>query len=304
MAQAPILPVGQIESSKMPESTLPDFDKLWNYSDPAGTEAQYRAVFDDVQGNADDGYLAELETQIARTLGLQQKFDEAHAQLDKTALRPAAGMGRAKVRYLLERGRVFNSSKKKDVAGPLFIEAWNVGQNIGEDGLAVDAAHMMAIVESGESSLQWNSAALKLAESSEQPAARKWRKSLLNNIGWTYFSAGNYPQALTHFERCRDCSIEMGDTESERIANWSIAKTLRLLGRVDEALAIQKQIETILPEPGGFNCEELGECYLALGSESEAARYFGVAYDLLSQDIWLSRDEPMRLERMRQLSGR
>ena len=288
----------------MPDSQLPDFDKLWNYSDPASTEAKFRQVYSEVRDTADDAYLAELETQIARTLGLQHRFDEAHALLDQAVLRPATNTGRARVRYLLERGRVFNSSKNPKDAGPMFIEAWNLGRKVGEDGLAVDAAHMMAIVESGGSSLQWNSAALKLADNSEQPAARKWRKSLLNNIGWTYFSAGMYTLALTNFERCRECSIEMGDSNSERIANWSIAKTLRMLGQVEQALEIQKQIEAILPELGGFNCEELGECYLALGNDTEAARYFGVAYELLSEDIWLSRDEPERLERMRQLSGR
>ena len=60
----------------------PDFDSLWNYNKPAETEAKFRQLLPMAEESGDPAYLAELKTQIARTLGLQQKFDQAHTLLD------------------------------------------------------------------------------------------------------------------------------------------------------------------------------------------------------------------------------
>ncbi len=102
---------------------LPDFDTLWDYGKPAETELKFREILAMYGSTADSTYTFELMTQIARTLGLQQKFDEAHKFLDEveTALaeeRGSAGASpsreawdRVHVRYLLERGRVCNSAK-------------------------------------------------------------------------------------------------------------------------------------------------------------------------------------------------
>ncbi|MGL4255375.1 MAG: hypothetical protein ACRCSL_03510 [Microbacterium sp.] len=49
---------------------------------------------------------AELETQVARALGLQERFDEADAVLSTTPVLSAA----LTVRVALERGRVRNSA--------------------------------------------------------------------------------------------------------------------------------------------------------------------------------------------------
>ena len=61
-----------------------------------------------------------------------------------------------RLRYLLERGRTCNSSGDKAAARPLFVQAWELGRAGGEEDLAIDAAHMVAIVEGGEKALDWN----------------------------------------------------------------------------------------------------------------------------------------------------
>ena len=99
----------------------PKFDALWNYGDPAGTEAKFRALLPRAQASGDAGYELELLTQIARAQGLRGDFDAAHATLDAVERRLLErDMPVACVRYLLERGRVFNSSGKPDRAMPLF----------------------------------------------------------------------------------------------------------------------------------------------------------------------------------------
>ena len=46
--------------------TRPDFDAVWDYSDPAGTEARMREILADTEETAGLGYRTELVTQIAR----------------------------------------------------------------------------------------------------------------------------------------------------------------------------------------------------------------------------------------------
>ena len=48
-----------------------DIDSFWEYSDPAASEARFRAALSSAQG--DDRL--ELLTQIARTYSLRQRFD-------------------------------------------------------------------------------------------------------------------------------------------------------------------------------------------------------------------------------------
>src|SRR5204863_234264 len=81
------------------------------------------------------------------------------------------------------RGRTFNSSKQRDDSRPYFLEAWRIASESGEDRHAIDAAHMMGIIEPPETKLDWNIAALSLAENSPDPKARRWLGSLYNNIG-------------------------------------------------------------------------------------------------------------------------
>ena len=57
-------------------------------------------------------------TQIARTEGLQREFEEAHAILDTVEAMLTDEMGVPRIRYLLERGRVYNSSNQREKSKP------------------------------------------------------------------------------------------------------------------------------------------------------------------------------------------
>ncbi len=56
-----------------------DIDNLWEYDDPAKSEAIFRAAITGADG---DDYL-ELLTQVARARGLQGDFEDAHRLLDQ-----------------------------------------------------------------------------------------------------------------------------------------------------------------------------------------------------------------------------
>ncbi|MCB9452273.1 MAG: tetratricopeptide repeat protein [Anaerolineaceae bacterium] len=282
-----------------------EFDHLWDYDNPAATENQFRS-FLPVASTKGKSYHVELLTQIARTLGLQQRFDEAHKLLDEAEALFAEDMQRPRIRYLLERGRVFNSSGSPDTAQPLFTAAWEIAQQAGEDFYAIDAAHMLAIVEQGQAALDWNLKALGLAESSNQPRAKNWLGSLYNNIGWAYHDMGQYERALGIFEKALQFREKEGKPKPIHIAGWCVARALRSLGRVEEALERQQTLLTraeAAQDELGYTYEEIGECLLLLNREAEAKPYFARAYGVLSRDSWLVRNESGRLERLRELGS-
>jgi tetratricopeptide (TPR) repeat protein len=180
-----------------------------------------------------------------------------------------------------------------------------LAQSIHAELFAVDAAHMVAIVEEGAEVLRWNERALDYARSSEDPRAKRWKGALLNNLGWTYHERGDFERALTLFKEALAFRKEQGKEPEIDVAEWCIARVLRSLGRENEALARQQELlrrkEDARRAPDGFVFEELGECLLALGREEEARPWFAKAHQELSQDPWLVENEPERLERLEKL---
>ena len=285
------------------KNKLPDFDSLWDYDHPGATEKKFRELLSVALDSLDLSYLSQLLTQIARTEGLQRKFQDAHNTLDRVQKALDKTDAKTRVRYLLERGRVFNSSRKPEEARPLFLEALEVAVKSKEDFYAVDAAHMIAIVEPPEKQLQWNLKALDLAENSTDEKARKWRGSLYNNLGWTYFEQRQFEEALLMFEKAREFQEQQGDPNKIMIAKWCVAKTLRMMDHTEEALEMQRDLYEQYQAAGrrsGYVYEEIAECMMVMGQEQEAQGWFAVAYEELSKDPRLA-DEQDRLNRLKEL---
>lgn len=288
----------------MPSQNLPDFDALWDYGNPVQTEEKFRELLS--QFPQGEPARLELLTQIARAQGLQKKFGEAHATLDEVEWNLRGELSRPRIRYLLERGRVFNSSGHPEQARPLFEQAFEAANQLSEDFYAVDALHMLAIVAPPGHSLALNLQAIRLAESSEQERARNWLGSLYNNTGWSYHDQGDFVSALAVFEKAEAWQKSRGRASETRIAAWCVARTLRSLNRLEEALSKQlaliEEFESV-GESDGYVFEEIGECLLALDRPGEARPYFSNAYRLLSQDAWLPKQEPERLARLKELGA-
>ncbi len=278
-----------------------EIDQLWDYSDPRSSEARFRDALESAESPAQRGV---LRTQVARALGLQRRFDEGHAELDALSAQLLDEDAELRVRAVLERGRLHNSSGDRERASVLFREALAHAQRAGLDALAVDSAHMLGISEPGEAGAGWTHRAIEIAETSDDPMARRWRASLLNNLGWSEFEAGRYEVALDCFERALEARIEGGDQEQIRIARWCVGRALRALGRAEEARTIQWRLldeYDAAGSPSGYVYEELGECALAEGDADAAGPYFERAYALLSQDSWLVERESERLARLKRL---
>lgn len=290
---------------------LPNFDSLWNFENPGETEKKFREILPLAESSGDTSYLIQLLTQIARTEGLQMKFNDAHKTLDRAKELEPEKLDIANIRYLLERGRVYNSSKVKDKAKELFLEAYDYGKRNASsehkfDFYTIDAAHMMGIVEQEDESLKWNDLAIKHAEESSDERSKKWLGSLYNNTGWTYFDMGEYGKALELFKNNVVWHAERNSIMPLIIAKWSVARTLRALNQVDEALNMQLDLIDELKEKGleqdGYVFEEIGECLLLKNKKEDSKPYFKQAYELLSKDTWLQENEKERLARLKQLS--
>ena len=275
--------------------SLPDFDKMWDYNDPAATERKFRELLPAAEKSGNDSYLAQLLTQIARAQGLQGRYDDAIATLDQALDVTRDDDSLAYVRNLLERGRVFNSSGDPARAMPLFMQAFKWAEAEHYTRYAIDAVHMMGIAAATpREQIEWNLRGLEMV--AQHPDQQRWLNALYNNIGESYARAGQYRDALGAFERL--AAINANDMYTMK----DQARMLRLLGRVGRAMEIIRPVHERLEadgKPDGWISEEYAECMLAAGRADEATPHFKVAYALLKDDAWVIKNDPAKLERLR-----
>ena len=142
-----------------------DLDDLWDFDDAAGSEQRLRAAVDIAEGV--DRLV--LLTQVARALGLQERYAEGHALLDDLA----TGNDEVATRVSLERGRLLRSSGDPEAAEPHFDAAEATAAGAGLDALRVDAVHMQALVADPADRLAVNERALELAVRLARPGGTR-----------------------------------------------------------------------------------------------------------------------------------
>src|SRR5258708_33321375 len=107
--------------SAMSQSELPEFETLWDYAEPAASEARFRQLLAETHARSEPADRAALLTQIARAQGLQPHFDTAHATLEAALALLRQDDRRAQGRVLPERGRVVNSCGAAAITPVLFF---------------------------------------------------------------------------------------------------------------------------------------------------------------------------------------
>jgi tetratricopeptide (TPR) repeat protein len=298
-------------ATSMPLAADRDFserlDALWDFDAPAISEARFRAEL--ARHPMSSREARETTTQVARALALQRKFAEADAALDMLAPDLDKAPARVRVRYLLERGRIRNSSGEPAAGVPLFKDAAYAALKdtlSGADFYRVDALHMLGIATPPDEQLDWNLRALAAADASTDVRARGWPGSLLNNIGWSYHDRGDYASALDYWQKGLAAREAAGDKRRARIAKWTVARGLRSLNRLDEAEKIQQALvveNETAGTPDGFVYEELAEIALARNDAATAKPWAAKAYNQLKSDVWLAANEKARLARLAEIGG-
>jgi tetratricopeptide (TPR) repeat protein len=284
----------------------PRLDALWSFADPAASEARFRE--EAARHRPGSREADEASTQIARAQGLQRRFDAADNTLDAVAERLDAHPPRLRVRYLLERGRRENSSGHADAALAWFERALAAADSDrlpGADFYRVDALHMLAIAAPPARQLDWNLQALAAADAAADPRARRWRGSLLNNLGWTLHERGDFEAALACWQQALAAREAAGDVATIRIARWTVARGMRSLGRLGEAESMQRALADELAAagaPDGFVFEELAEIALARGDRAAAQPWAAKALAILGEDPDLLANDAARLARLAEIA--
>jgi tetratricopeptide (TPR) repeat protein len=281
-----------------------DIDTLWEYGDPAASEARFRSALEGAKGDE----RLELLTQIARTHSLRGDYASAHRVLDEIEPQLEHAGALPKVRALLERGRTYNSAGEAARARPLFEAAFGQAEAAHLEGLAVDAAHMVAITHGGsDEAVRWNRRGLALARASQDAKAQGLVPAMLNNMAWDLHDMGRAAEALPVFEEALVEWRARKRLPQTRIAQWSVARCLRSLGRHEDALALLRPLEAeraAAAAPSGYVFEEMAENLAALGRDEEARPWFARAADELARDEQVVKTEPARLARLRERAGK
>lgn len=210
-----------------------ELDALWDADDPVGSAGRIAAAA--AEPYRSELVRAELETQRARAFGLQGRFAEADALL--ASLEPA--VGRLRVRILLERGRLRHGDGRPAEAVELLEEALHAARREGDAFLAVDAAHMLAIADPARGE-QWTEEAFADLRQTDDPRTLRWRFALHHNRGWALLGANDPSAALAAFTRASTAAEEHGTPDQRFLARWAVGRGLREVGRVEEALALQR----------------------------------------------------------------
>lgn len=190
-------------------------DRLWNFDDPALSESRFRTAAADPA--YDDDERAEFTTQLGRAIGLQGRYEEADALLDSIdGDEPTVA-----VRVLLERGRVLNSGGHAEMAVPLFEQAAELADHLGEEFLAVDALHMLAIADTAHAET-WTRSALEYASTAHDARTRRWMVALHNNLGWSLHDAGRCTEAMVEFQLAEQWAERVGTPQQQERARAAI----------------------------------------------------------------------------------
>ena len=280
----------------------PDLETAWDYRDPAGSEARFRALLP--HAKEDLGYHLEILTQLARSVCLQRRFDDAHAILDQAEALLTATTKRPRLRCHLERSRILNDTGHRQASIEQAEMARSIGMEIGESALTADALHMIAyVVEDDEEAVRWHLTAIEFCEQfPDDERMRRWLATLWINAGDKYEALGRYAEGIDGVTRGIRLAEELGQTSRVLAARCLLARLHRLDERLDEALAIVQEVH----EAGftqGWVHEELGECLLALGREEDSKAHFQRAFELFETDPWYPPTEGARLARIRKLGA-
>jgi tetratricopeptide (TPR) repeat protein len=216
----------------------------WDFADPAASAERFRGAADE---EPDADVSAVLRTQQARATGLAGDFVAAARILDEIESSGTDDAAlHARARIAIERGRVLNSTGDPAGAASYFAEAHRLATRAGTGGLALDALHMQAIAAGAtggpDAARVIDELALAEIEASDDPQVRRWLGSILNNLGWDLHDSGRPHDALGVFERAVEVRAAADDHSAWVVARWCVGRTLRTLGRYDEALALMREL--------------------------------------------------------------
>jgi tetratricopeptide (TPR) repeat protein len=294
------------------KTKLLDLDLLWNPLNPDGSKAAFEALLPEAERlvSEDHTFLIELRSLIGRAEAFAKRYPEALASLKLAEQllgeQKAVYRVSAKIRCLIERGRLHVLERTPSQARTLLSEAWTLAIHSGEDYLAVEAAQIIATIEPQKQQQEWILRGIEIAERSPQTKPKRWLGTLHATLGWKLFELRQFDTALATFQQALRHLKTQGTDREQFVARWSIGRVLRAQGKTEEALSIQNALLAELGIGGardGRLYEEIAECLQSLNRAQDAKLYFELAYRELSNDPWVKDNQPQELKRMKTLGN-
>ncbi len=290
----------RIESLRDLHGNFPDYDGYWNSDDLMATEIKIREL---------SATSPEALAQLARVQGLQGNLSGARETIElarKAIFESGQPVDkRSELRWNLEQGRILCLMMTPAKALNFFTSAWLQAQELGEVYFSIDAALMLSIIRPPKFQNEWLQKAIELAENADIPQAKMWQAQLYTMDGWHSFDFRQYDKALASFEKAFAKSLSVNSDAKTYTIQWCVGRALRALGRSEEALAIQKSLQTKMSATGrasGHVVLEIAENMQVMGNTEEAKQYFEQAYNELSGDGWYSDNKASELSRMHYLA--
>ncbi|MGI9824015.1 tetratricopeptide repeat protein [Agromyces sp. Marseille-Q5079] len=220
-------------------------DRMWDFADPQGSAERFRAA--SAEESAPPAVRAVMATQLARALGLLGAGEEAERVLDEVKRESGDADAELRARVAIERGRLLAAGVEPTAAVPGLTLGVREAARAGSAFLVLDALHLLALSDAGHEE-EWAAEGLDVLEGQRDPRVLRWGISLHHNLGWTKHDQGRAEAALTQFERAVEVADRHGSAEQRQVTRWAVARCLRTLGRVDEALALQRELAELRPD--------------------------------------------------------
>ena len=280
---------------------------LWDFADPQASEKIFLKKMKEHSKSAFEVW--ELQTQIARALGLQKKYIEAFHVLDSIQ----AGLEHAPVceskdlvgiRYNLERGRILLLIEKVEDSIRCFRFAYKLATKIDADDLSIDAIKMLLNLTSISERIDLGLRGISIATKRGNENLYLSIGELATGVGQAYLENKEYQNAIEQFMHARDIYSKLVDAEHTRITRRSMCVAQRGLGNYKEALLELRMQEEWLKKSDnidGIVFEEIAENLLALGYSSSSI-YFSKALECFKTQDLIGDLDPKRISRMRELS--
>lgn len=231
----------------------------WQFDDAAAPAAVFRQLADAATEPVER---ALWQTQVARTFGLAAQFADGHAVLDSISVSsPELDAWSA-----IERGRLHRSAGQPDLAKPFFETSCELALQNHLDALRVDALHMLALVSPLDEQIALTKQAITESQTSNEPQAKSWLGSLLNNLGVALCDKGDWQAALEVFEQGLEVQKASGTQESIFIARFMVGKALRMQGQTEKARSHMQALKQDI-EAAGMS-DEYVEAELSMLNQS------------------------------------
>lgn len=298
----------RIESLYDAMAFFPDIDGFWTKPTFADSENEITARLPAHWATQWSSQSVELLTQLARAQALQGHLPRAKATLDQAQQMISSSKQkfepRIEIRWHLENGRVHGLGMNLARAHDSFVQAWTMANGHKLEFFAVDAALMLSTIRPPKFQNEWLQKALALAQSSNDPQVRLWLSQLLFLEGWHAFDFREFDRALDCFEKAM-AQPGAGDEAWKLMSmQWSRARAMRAVGKVEQALASQQMLLTDMSLVGNIDGHvylEIAECQQLLNQTELARGNFELAYGELSAPGWYADNRGDELKRMKYL---